>query len=527
MTFLFVSTIAALISGVALVLEHVSVQAQNPAAEAGYESMFTTDISEQSKFCEPSGGAVLPDALIGGVFYLPSVAIFEMGGQNFTSVLDGMGKLNRFEFLDNGEVCFSSKLIMSAFYNESLLMGKIAPSVLFMDPYPKSNYKGMELLNGPNDNVYVNTMEIDDHYMSLTDSPYALEFSPEDLTILSRVVYNDTLDKNKISGGSAHVMQRRSNGCTIGIDPQESMMMGALPEILVYEQCPDSPFERKRINSYHNSFMPYFHSFGLTENYAILPHQPFHFDYMSLMTSKTCLVDTIVEHNDTTMTIKAIPLNGDKPIDFTFDTPFYYFHFINSFETENAIIFDVSALSFNMLYDFTLEMERSPEIRNSNQIALIVYRFTMYTSGIKKGKVERRALTSTTSTNDFPSYNKGFTSKEYCYFYSMQWFHDAETYASIAITKNDACSSSSSSSDSPTPVSFWYKEGYYPSEATFIPHVGAAAEDDGVLVFTASVGATRTSYLEIVDAKTMKNIAEIKMPNFVTFTTHGEFYPSK
>ena len=60
-----------------------------------------------------------------------------MGGYNFSSVLDGFGKMHKFSFGPSSDgsseqVCFSSRMIESGFYNVSMDKGKIAPSVLFM-----------------------------------------------------------------------------------------------------------------------------------------------------------------------------------------------------------------------------------------------------------------------------------------------------------------------------------------------------------------------------------------------------------
>ena len=209
----------------------------------GYESLFETYDKEIPEECFS-----LHDRLPfePGTWVIPSVAKFEMGGYNFTSVLDGFGKFNKFSFSDQGSVasvCFSSKMIGSGFYNTSVDKGKVAPSILFMDTTPPLNYRSMEILNGPNDNVYVNTANVGVKMISLTDSQYMLQFSMDDLNIENLIDFADTLDTGKMSTGSAHVHMR--GDCVIGIDPQ-CKMDGSKTEVLLYEMCPNGKnFHRK------------------------------------------------------------------------------------------------------------------------------------------------------------------------------------------------------------------------------------------------------------------------------------------
>jgi carotenoid cleavage dioxygenase-like enzyme len=164
-------------------------------------------------------------------------------------------------------------------------------------------------------------------------------------------------------------------------------------------------------------------------------------------------------------------------------------------------------------------MERTKEIRDAANFGnVVVKRYTMFLSGPRAGQWEVKTLTNPKRSTDFPSFNKNYQSKESCVFYALEWFHDEVTYADMAVQKVDICSGE--------PVKYWYKENYFPSEATFVPRKYSKTEDDGVLLFTAVHGATQQSYLMIVDAKTMQTLEEIAVPGVITFTTHGQFYSS-
>jgi len=312
-----------------------------------------------------------------GTWVIPSVGQFEMGNNKFTSVLDGFGKLHKFDFVSD-QVCFTSKMIESGFYNESMAKGKAAPGVLFMDMQPPMHYNYAQKMGGPNDNVYVKTLRVGETYFSLTDAQTMLEFSPADLSIVKKVEFSDAMDKGKIATGSAHAMKRGE--CMIGIDPQ-SDLGGANVNVIVYEMCPSNDkdkskrnngkFERKILNSYNFTYIPYCHSFGLSENYAILPHQGLYFDYNKVLKGGQPLVNATIDVSDQPLVVKVVPLNGvDEVITITMqlDKPFYYFHFINSFEIENgdAVVMDISMLDVNVLPYFTVDNFENKEYRDSS-----------------------------------------------------------------------------------------------------------------------------------------------------------------
>jgi carotenoid cleavage dioxygenase-like enzyme len=87
----------------------------------------------------------------------------------------------------------------------------------------------------------------------------------------------------------------------------------------------------------------------------------------------------------------------------------------------------------------------------------------------------------------------------------------------MAILKKDSCSGKEL---------YWHQDNFFPSEPTFVAAKSPeGGEDDGILLFTAVHGATKSSYLVVCDAKTMQTIDMVPVPGIVTFTTHGEWYP--
>lgn len=101
--------------------------------DAGYENLFVSANATIERNCisisSTSSTSALP-AYLQGSFLIPTVAQFEMGGQRLEGVLDGFGKLNRFD-VDGarGEVCFQARMMNTGFYQESQTLGKVSQSL--------------------------------------------------------------------------------------------------------------------------------------------------------------------------------------------------------------------------------------------------------------------------------------------------------------------------------------------------------------------------------------------------------------
>lgn len=522
--------------GVAAGAAATAARAATTALDEGYEALFTSYTENTPRTCQGLPASLSGLGISSGSFIIPSVAEFELGDNAFQSVLDGYGKLHKFDFdAAKNEFCYTSRMIESGFYNQSTASKTIAPGILFMDTIPPLKYKAAQKLAGPNDNVYVNTFRLggpsSDSILSLTDSQYMLNIDFDSLGVQNLVKFSDSLDKNKLSTGSAHVLTRGE--CMVDIDPQ-SNMDGTDARVILFQMCPDSAagkFTRTELNSYNTTdgFLPYMHSFGLTQNFGILPHQSFYFDYNQVIKGGKPLVEAMVDspNASTSFDLKIVPLDGSAVYTVTIDQgePFYYFHVINSFEPEttgdgDVVVLDLSCLSINMLPYFTLEMERSKEIRDGSANAfgtVVVKRYTVTFRGPNAGKWTVETLSDPARSTDFPNFNRALQGKPSCVFYALQWFHDFQTYADMAIFKKNTCTGEEK---------FWHSDNYFPSEPTFVPRTGSGDEDDGVLLFTAVHGASKTSYLVVADAKTMQTIEQIPVPGVVTFTTHGEWFPA-
>ena len=67
----------------------------------------------------------------------------------------------------------------------------------------------------------------------------------------------------------------------------------------------------------------------------------------------------------------------------------------------------------------------------------------------------------------------------------------------------------------------WGERGAYPGEPVFVRRPAARAEDDGVLLSVVLDASARTSYLLVLDARDLTEIARARVPHHIPFGFHG------
>jgi len=498
----------------------VQVAGQTSSEPAGFNELYSTHNESVPGTCSPLQEGAIPP-YIDGTFIIPSLGQFEMGKTKFNGLLDGFGKLQRFTVSHN-VICFSAKMMNTGFYTESMKMNKVAPSMLFMKTSPPRDETGfMANARGPNDNTFVNSYELDGEYRMITDAQNQLTFDPMTLNITGKVKWEDSLDNLVLPLGSAHPLSEPDDtGCVLDVHPTQGMVLQR-KYTSVYRLCPGKINTRVEINRYYSKFMPYFHSWGLTQKHVVLPIMHFTLNILGVIASgkpmAAAFSETEVGVNSTTLAV--LPLDGSTPIEFTVPEVFYFTHVINTYENATSIIFDFVHWTNNPFTTAAiLATYRNSTSRNNMGDRGTPSRLVMHLSGTMKGTANVATIpgfeNSKTST-DFTAINYNFNTKKYCIFYGVQWYYDERVYANMAIVKHNICTGEQK---------FWHEDNSYPSEAKFIASPKGLAEDDGTLVFTVFDGTTLKSRLQMVDARTMSTVGRSADVSAVGFTTHGEYY---
>lgn len=117
---------------------------------------------------------------------------------------------------------------------------------------------------------------------------------------------------------------------------------------------------------------------------------------------------------------------------------------------------------------------------------------------------------------EFPTLNEDFLGAENRYQYAVS-FPDQDGYGGYGIVKYDRTTGTRRIHEA--------GDARLPSEAVFVPAIGATREDDGYLLTVVSDLKQDASQLLVLDASGLDRIATVHLPRRVTGGIHGSWIP--
>ena len=185
---------------------------------------------------------------------------------------------------------------------------------------------------------------------------------------------------------------------------------------------------------------------------------------------------------------------------------FFFFHHVNAFEANGEVIVDLLAYSDAQIVDSTYLVN----LRDKNgQVPVSKLRRLRISLSTKLVVCEHLSDVGL----ELPRiYYERFNGKEYNYLYAPgQTDGDFLNQLAKLNVKNGM-------------TSFWREDGCYPGEPVFVARPASSEEDDGVLLSVVFDSYNGKSFLLILDAKSMNELARAEMPIVVPFGFHGQFF---
>jgi carotenoid cleavage dioxygenase-like enzyme len=457
-----------------------------------------------------------------------------MGKEHFMHIFDGFARVNKFDFKGSGNILtFTSKMLETEWYNTSLHEGRVAAGVLMAETEPPRPFTKVPLVNAlaTMDNVYVVPWKIGESYLYLTDSELRLRFDPDTLHIVEEIAPNSyTGDAQPTGqfcpGGSAHVLPDPSATLVHGM-PDGSFIgiMGCQPtpprkgqnSMVVYRVSADNVKHRKMIAQIDVPMFSYMHSFSITKRFVILPAQPYY-----IAGEKLAFGATVSEAFwfNTSHHTKFFVVDIETGKVRELQTPgFLFIHTANAFEQDSkTIVLDISGVSESGfiqqgLKSFIMNKTWRDDYRNAYG------KLNRYTLHLDSGLVEVTEPVKM-SGEGYPGlvrFNENMRGMKTCFIYAFAMRYNCSSWASMAAVKLDLCSRKESAR--------FYEHAHFHSEVIFVPRPGGVAEDDGVLMGVVYDGVSQQSYVNVLDAMTMQQVAKAYLPFKVPFLIHSNFFP--
>jgi beta,beta-carotene 9',10'-dioxygenase len=466
--------------------------ATTATAAPAYAQGFVTLDDETSIDSLPVEGELPP--WLAGSLVRTGPAKFEAGERSVNHWFDGLAMLHRYTF-GGGEVSYANRFLHSRAWKAVEETGELRYSEFATDPC-RSLYRRVASMFKPalTDNGAVNVSRVGDEFIAMTETPLPVVFDPDTLEAAG-VAYEPP---GHISTAHPHHDPQRRELLNFAVK------LGPRSRYRLYGQRSRSV---QRVIAQTAVRHPgYVHSFGLSERFLILAVGPFVVDPLRLATSGRPYIENY----------RWEPERGARFYVFERDTgalrgeyetdPFFTFHHINAFERHGELVVDLCAFDDASIID-ALYLDRA---RGGGPFPVPQPR--RYVLGLESGTVAMEPL----SDVDFelPRINyRMHNGRPYRFAYGASAGSHDEFLGRIAKIDTEIGEHW-----------LWHEDGCYAGEPIFVPEPEAEAEDAGVLFSIVLDSRRESSFLLVLDASTLHEIARAEVPHVVPFSFHGQFF---
>ena len=442
----------------------------------------------------PVSGQV-PDWLTGALVRV-TPALFEVGDRRVAHWFDGLAMLNRFGFAE-GEVSYRNRFLDSRAYRDARA-GELSFSGFATDPC-RSIFQRVQSLFSPGftDNANVNLARIGERHIAMTETPLPIEFDPETLATAGHLRYADSL--------TAHVTTAHPHH-----DPERGELVNYFArfsrksEYVLYG-LPAGSSSRRVIARLPVDRPAYMHAFGMSGRHLILAEYPLRANPLKLALSGKPFIENYEWRPEQGARFQVVDretgaLRGSYETD-----AFFCFHHVNAFERGSELVIDLIAYDDPQVID-SLYLDRL-----GTRDTLPSTELRRYTIDLDAGAVRWEALPGGENVElpriDYARRN----TRDYGCAYFAGW--DGGNWID-RLVKLDVREGTRSE---------WSSPGCYPGEPIFVREPGREEEDGGVVLSVVLDSGSGRSFLLVLDAGSLDELARAEAPHHIPFGFHGEY----
>jgi beta,beta-carotene 9',10'-dioxygenase len=425
-------------------------------------------------------------------------AKFEVGEQAMRHWFDGLAMLHRFT-LAEGKVSYASRFLQSRAYRASKEQGRIVYAEFATDPC-RSLFKRVQSMFAPGftDNGNVNVARLGEQYVAMTETPLPVQFDPDTLESAGVHPYEAP---GQLS--TAHPHADRATGAMINY----AAKLGPRSSYRFFTVAGQSSAPQL-IGSLPVREPAYMHSFGLTERWLVLAEFPFVVNPISLALAGRPYIENYHWKPELGTRFTLVDRTSGEALGGFRSEACFAFHHVNAYDDGEDVVVDLCTYpDAGVIEDLYLE-----RLRAGKPVAgAALRRFRLSTA-------ERSVSASLLSDSnlELPRINYSrCNERPYRYVWGNAngpsgWFE--------RIVRIDTLDGASLS---------WSEPGCYPGEPVFVARPEAEDEDDGVLLSVVLDADAAGSFLLVLDARDLSELARAEVPHPIPFGFHGQFARSR
>ena len=441
---------------------------------------------------------VIPDWL-SGTLVRNGPARFRLEDKTLNHWFDGLAMLHKFD-IARGHVSYANKFLDTPALRAAK-DGKMKYAEFATDPCPSLFKRITQVFTGstPGANANVSIGKIAEEFVAQTETPLPVAFDKDILKTIGIVSYSDKLE-GELTTAHPHYDQ----------DSQFNYLLrfGRKSTYNIYK-LPNGSKKRQLIGSYSTDRPSYMHSFGLSQNYVILMEFPLVVNPISMLVRAKPFIANYTWKPERGTRFSLVDRHTGEVKYAHTDEAWFGFHHVNAVDRGGKIDLDIivypNADVVQYFYLNSLLNRSSHEAYPKNELR----RFAI---DVSAGTVSSRNLIDHSA--ELPRINYGqYNSKTYQYVYASGIAEQGESVFLDTVVKYDLAGD----------VREWRQDRQYPGEPVYVARPDAQSEDDGILLTVVLDATANNSYLLLLDARDLSEIARASVPQHVPFGFHGAY----
>jgi len=435
---------------------------------------------------------------LAGILLRTGPARFEVGAGRYRHWFDGLAMLHRFEFA-NGAVSYANHFVQSLAYRAARETGRIAYSEFATDPCRSLFRRIVTAFRPPQfgANANVNVLKFGAEFLAMSETPLPVVFDPATL---------ETLGVAAPAPGQltvAHPHRAPRSGEWVSY----ATHFGPVTRYRLYARTEGDA--RPRVITTLSAPRPsYMHSFAITERYAVLVEFPFVVVPMAIPLSGRPFIENFRWKPERGTRFVVVDLHTGRVQRKYHSEPFFAFHHVNAFERDGERVVDLCA------YDDT-EIVQALYLDRLRTVDPHLPDATLRRYVLPLGGGDVRSVPLGDARMELPRIDyQRHNGRPYRYVYGVGGQDEGDF--PNRIVKADVEHRESAA---------WSQAGTYPGEPVFVRAPGSAREDGGVLLSIVLDPAADASFLLVLDATDLSEVARAWVPHPIPFGFHGNYFP--
>lgn len=438
---------------------------------------------------------------LNGTLFRNGPGTFELAHEKYRHWFDGLAMLHKFVIAD-GKVRYSNKFLKCAAYDEAMTTGRVRYSEFATDPTRSRLGKIFAVFDQRiTDSAKVNLAKIAGKYLALGETSKQIEFDPKTMATLGIFQY-----------------ERKYQQHITTVHPQFDFNENTVYQLVTrFSRMSHYRFVRifkdgrtEVVGEIPVSQPSYLHSFGLSPNYLILAEFPLVVQPLALLFQIKPFIENFKWRPRRGTIFHIMERATGKVIARIQTDSFFAFHHVNAFEQGDELVVDLNGYpDAEIIKAFYLDRMSTPGY-NIPFGDLRRYRIDLKTKRIRLETLSDECLELSNFDYQRCQFDGG-----YRFVYGVSINKNKRQGFYNQLVKFDLKGGG---------TKIWFDDHSYPGEPIFVGMPYRTREDDGVLLSVVLDEQAERSYLLILDAESMQEIARAEVPQAILFGYHGQFF---